>query len=182
MTRQRSSKSRRRGQAMLEFTFVGIPIMFLLISIFEVSRGMWVYHTLSYAVKEGVRYAIVHGSDCSPPLTNTCTTTIAKVAQVIKDAGVGLDTGDSKTLLTFKDGAGGTTTCYLGGATGPCSAQTGTWPPTGGTPPANQVGEVIEIDILTPFRSAIAMFWPGARGTQVGAYNLGASSSDRITF
>lgn len=167
---------------MLEFTFVGIPIMFLLISIFEISRGMWVYHTLSYAVKEGVRYAIVHGSDCGPPLTNTCTTTIAKIAQLIQDSGVGLDTGDSKTLLTFIDGVGGRTTCYLGGAANPCSAQTGVWPPTGGSPPANQVGEIIEIDILTPFRSAIAMFWPGARGTQFGAYNLGASSSDRITF
>jgi hypothetical protein len=182
MIRPRSSKSRRRGQAMLEFTFVGIPIMFLLISIFEISRGMWVYHTLSYSVKEGIRYAIGHGTDCGPPLTNTCTTSIAKIAQVIKDAGVGLDTGDSKTSLTFIDGIGGSTTCYLGGGTTPCSAQTGTWPPTGGTPPANQVGEVLEIDILTPFKSAIAMFWPGAKAVQFGTFNLGASSSDRIAF
>ena len=38
--------------------------MFALISIFEVSRGMWIYHTLAYSVKNGIRYASVHGIDC----------------------------------------------------------------------------------------------------------------------
>jgi hypothetical protein len=144
---------------------------------------MWVYHTLSYAVKEGVRYAIVHGSDCGPPLTNTCQVSIAQIAQVIQNAGVGLETGDGKTLLTFIDGVGGKTTCYLGTACAALSGSANYWPPAGGSPPADQVGEVLEIDILTPFRSAIAMFWPGAQPTQVfGAYSFGASSSDRITF
>ena len=54
----------RAGQAMVEFTFVGIPLMFTLISIFEVSRGMWIYHTLAYSVKNGVRFASVHGINC----------------------------------------------------------------------------------------------------------------------
>jgi Flp pilus assembly protein TadG len=182
MTNVRSSKRGRRGQSMLEFTLVGIPIMFVLISIFEISRGMWVYHTLSYAVKEGVRYAIVHGTNCGPPSNNTCQTSIATIAQKIQDAGVGLDTGDSKTLLTFIDGGGAQTTCFLGGATNPCSGQGTTWPPAGGSPAANQVGEVIEIDIVTPFKSAIAMFWPGAQTVSFGTANLWASSSDRILF
>ena len=34
-----AAKLRQGGQALVEFTFVGIPIMFVLISVFEVSRG-----------------------------------------------------------------------------------------------------------------------------------------------
>ena len=56
---------RQRGQSLIEFTFVGIPVIFTLICIFEISRGMWIYGTLNHAVKEGVRYAIVHGINCS---------------------------------------------------------------------------------------------------------------------
>ena len=41
---------------MVEMTMVGIPLIFMLLAIFEMSRGMWMYHTLSYAVKNGVRF------------------------------------------------------------------------------------------------------------------------------
>src|SRR5215471_18790761 len=51
----------RGGSSLIEFTLVGIPIIFVLISTFEMSRGMWLYHTLAYAAREGTRYAIVHG-------------------------------------------------------------------------------------------------------------------------
>jgi hypothetical protein len=155
--------------------------MFLLISIFEISRGMWVYHTLAYAVKEGVRYAIVHGENCTQN-GNTCAASIATIAQKIQDAGVGVETGTGKTLLTFKSGGVGnppifatTDTCYLGDT---CPALTANWPAFG----PNQVGQAIEIDIVTPFRSAIAMFWPGSHPTAFGAANLGASSVERIQF
>lgn len=181
MRRPGSSRSRRRGQAILEFTFVGIPMMFVLISIFEISRGMWVYHTLAYAVKEGVRYAIVHGENCTK-LPNNCPASIATIAQTIQDAGVGLDTGAGKTLLTFKSGGVGnpptfttTDTCFLGST---CSAKIAQWPAFG----PNQVGQAIEIDIVTPFSSAIALFWPGAQPVRFGTFNLPASSTERIQF
>ena len=60
----------RRGSSILEFVLVGIPIIFVLISLFEISRGMWTYHTMAYAVREGVCYATVHGKGCASP--NTC--------------------------------------------------------------------------------------------------------------
>jgi len=177
----RSSRSRRRGQAILEFTFVGIPMMFVLISIFEISRGMWVYHTLAYSVKEGVRYAIVHGENCTSN-GNSCPASIATIAQKIQDAGVGLDTGPGKTMLTFKSGGVGnppifttTDTCFLGDT---CPLKTAQWPAFG----PNQVGQAIEIDIVTPFRSAIALFWPGSQPVSFGAFNLPASSTERIQF
>ena len=184
MRRPRSSRSRRRGQAILEFTLVGIPMIFVLISIFEISRGMWVYHTLAYSVKEGVRYAIVHGENCTKN-GNTCPTSIATIAQKIRDAGVGLDIGNNKTSLTFKSGGVGnppvftdSTTCFLGGATNPCSALGANWPAFG----PNQVGQAIEIYIVTPFNSAITLFWPGAQPITFGKFNLPASSTERIQF
>src|SRR6266705_3011910 len=90
-------KRTRRGSSILEFVLVGIPIIFVLISLFEISRGMWTYHTMAYAVREGVRYATVHGKGCASP--NTCQVTIGNITSQIKAAGIGLDPG--AVTLTF---------------------------------------------------------------------------------
>ena len=177
------TKRRQRGSAMIEMTFVGIPLIFILISVFEVSRGMWMYHTLAYSVKEGVRFAIVHGKSCGTVggVVNTCLKTQLNVAQVIQDAGVGLDLDNTK--LRFCAGVTGTActsqdwTCTLGPASGtPCAGST--WPPSG----SDGVGGPIEIDITTPFRSATAMFWPGGGNAMIGVANFVANSTDRIQF
>jgi Flp pilus assembly protein TadG len=175
MTARNASRKRRRGQALIEMTFVGIPIIFVLISVFEISRGMWMYHTLAYSVREGVRYASVHGINCvhnPPSVNNNCPgMTVADVALVIQKAGVGLDLGT--TQLTFTSAAG-TISCSLS----TCSANPAQWPP----PQGNQVGQTIQIFIITPFRSAIAMLWPGSKPTSFAATNLAASSTDQIQF
>jgi len=163
----------RRGSTTLEMTFVGIPLIFTMISIFEMSRGMWIYHTLAYSVKEGVRYAIVHGVDCyynPPAVLNNCQVTASQVAAVIENAGVGLP--PTTTTLTFIS-AGGSVTCTLAG-TG-CGS---IWPPAG----ANAVGQTIQINITTPFKSALAMFWPGTHNGSFAVTQFAASSSDQIQF
>jgi len=169
---------------MIEFTFVGIPMIFVLISIFEISRGMWMYHTVSYAVKAGVRYASVHGRNCEQN-GNTCTVTVASIAQVIQNAAVGLD--PYQTQLRFYTGpqdAGSTgknltTTCNLAGAS-PCSAVGTVFPPSGGA--TNLVGQWITIDLQVPFKSAIAMFWPGSKAQTFGTTIFPGSSTDTIKF
>src|SRR5579871_5563504 len=65
------NRLKRSGQSLIEFTLVGIPLIFVLISVFEISRGMWIYHTLAYSVKNGVRYASVHGINCVGSATNS---------------------------------------------------------------------------------------------------------------
>jgi len=171
MTTPKPSGSKRRGQSLIEFTFVGIPVMFVLISVFEISRGMWNYHTLTYAVKEGVRYAIVHGQNCDPTFGgNSCQVTQSGVATVIQNAGIGLD--PQATKLTFTAAGTASAACSLNA----CPATV--WPPSG----KNGVGQTIRIDIVTPFRSAIAMFWPGASPVSFAVGNLGGSSSDNIQF
>src|SRR5688572_22698423 len=81
-------KNSRRGSSLIEFTMVGIPLMFTLIGIFELSRAMWVYTTVAHAVREGNRFAIVHGKDCAAH--PQCARSISQVATVIRDNGVGL--------------------------------------------------------------------------------------------
>jgi len=166
-------RTAQRGSSMLEFTLVGIPIIFILISTFELSRGMWNYHTLAYAVKEGTRYASVHGVNCSTS-PNTCTVTIAQITQHILDAGIGLPSTQLRLTFTY---TGGTTTCQANN----CLTNNTVWPPA----PGNAVGSDIQIDGSVPFQSAISMFWPGAvqgNGITFGTFNFPASSRDTVQF
>ena len=60
----RKRRDRRSGTTLLEFVLVGIPLLFLGISITEMARGMWQYHTLQFATKQAAAYASVHGATC----------------------------------------------------------------------------------------------------------------------
>jgi hypothetical protein len=176
------NQRRRAGQALVEFTFVGIPMIFVLISVFEVSRGMWNYHTLAYASKSGVRFAIVHGQNClvPPQVSIPCTRTVGQIAQVIKDAGVGLDLNDTTVTLASVDLAGGVVgTPVFCSSLLVCLSNGTLWPPNDGS---NQKGRLVSITVKTVFRSAIAMLWPGSAPISFAATNLAASSSDRIQF
>jgi Flp pilus assembly protein TadG len=160
------------GNSLIEFTLVGIPIIFVLFSTFEMARGMWLYHTLAYSVKEGCRYASVHGQNCAIP-PNSCSVTIGQVARVIQSAGVGLWSSDFN--LTFTDNGGTALTCAIND----CLSNTTTWPPAS----SNTPGMTVTVSGTYPFRSMIAMFWPGA--SRIGpsaAVNLPAASRERIKF
>ena len=161
------SRQRRRGSAMVEFVLVGIPV----ISIFELSRGMWTYHTMAYAVREGVRYAAVHGKGCASP--HTCQVTIGQITSVIKAAGAGLP--PSTTVVTFTPSSGSASTDTMANQL----TNSGVWPPS----TANTPGQNIKIRVKYPFRTFLAVFWTGAGGVNdSGVFNLGASSSAPIQF
>lgn len=80
----RSSRMRRRlerrfgcdGQGQIEFVLSILTIMFTIFWTWEVVLAVYTYNVLSDAAKEGVRYAIVHGSNnqyCSGPSAGTTT-------------------------------------------------------------------------------------------------------------
>jgi hypothetical protein len=150
-------------------------LIFVLISTFEVARGMWLYHTLAFAIKSGTRYAIVHGEDCALE-SNACTVSISQIASVIHSAGVGLPT-DSLSL-TFTPAVGSATSCVLGDCIANYSA--GAWPPAS----ANAVGKKLKISGVLPFQSVIVMFWPGAGRPMnaIGTINLSADSRESILY
>ena len=169
----RRRRGQRGGSTLLEFTLVGIPVIFVLISTFEIARGMWVYQTLNYSVKRGLRYAIVHGWNCGQS-GNTCNVTIGQIAGVVNKASLGLDT--TRMSLTFTPSSGSVVSCALSD----CLNNSTVWPPSG----ANAPGMNVAVSATYPFRSAISMFWPGTRGgaTQFAAFNFGASSNDVMQF
>jgi Flp pilus assembly protein TadG len=198
------SGSRRHygGNATIEFTLIGIPLVFVLISTIEMARGMWIYHTLAYAVKEGTRYAVARGENSLTP------STFQNVCNAIAQAGTGLAPHD--LTLTFYSATSYSTTPPTG-ITVTADNCTGTrWPPgyninDGWPPPTsgfpgcqagvncvdNQPGQTISITGQYPFVSALSMFWPGAgSGTTfqplacqgTGALCLPAASKDLMQF
>jgi Flp pilus assembly protein TadG len=61
---------REEGQATLEFVISITTVMLLTFGLFELSMFAYTYSVLNEAAHEGVRYAIVHGTDsnaCSGP-------------------------------------------------------------------------------------------------------------------
>lgn len=161
---------------MIEFTLVGIPVLFVLISTFEMARGMWIYSTLAHAVREGSRFAIVHGRNCAT-LPHQCTVTVGDVATRIRNAGVGLET--SQLMVTMRNSSGPNDLITVGPASLQSLLGNGTVFPSGaGGVPGNDVS----ITATYPFRSAIAMFWPGATGVNFTLVHLPASSRDKVQF
>jgi hypothetical protein len=187
MKSQGRQTASRRGNAFLEFTLVGIPLMFILISIFEVSRVLWQYNTAAHALREGVRFAAVHGNNCAVA-PNSCTITIQQVAQRIAFHGAGVVPADLVNVQFIwgeADQPPGFTCpdlqiCLSGG--GPA----GQWwpgPAPGGTPISGAFFRMpITIRAQYRMRSAIALFWPGSRPVQAGTFLLPVSSTEMIHF
>ncbi len=95
-------RKKSRGQAMVEFAVV-TPLLFLLIlGTVEVGRFIFHYELVNNATREGVRYAIVHGSrsDCPsgpppPGQTNPCDLPGDNVKAAVRTAALDLmDIGD----------------------------------------------------------------------------------------
>jgi hypothetical protein len=142
-----------RGNATIEFTLVGIPLVFVLISTIEMARGMWIYHTLAYAIKGGTRYAVARGQNNS----GVSHSSYQGVCTAILQAGAGLLKED--LILTFQSATTQPTTLKADA----CLSNPGQWPPgLAAGKIDDQAGQMISISGFYPFVSAISMFWPGA--------------------
>jgi Flp pilus assembly protein TadG len=86
----RSHRQTDAGQAMVEFMLVIIFLSLLFVSVIQIILLMHAYNTLANAAKEGIRYAIVHGTEntiCSGPgnpnVSPVITCTDASAANVV---------------------------------------------------------------------------------------------------
>ena len=161
----------QRGNALLEFTLVAIPMVFFLISTVELTRGMWIYGTLVNAVKEGTRFTVVHGQACAQA-SNSCPVTLGAVATVVQQAATGID--PSQFNVTMRAGSATQTCAPLAS----CLSSSAAWPPTSN----NSVGLPVKISGTYAFRSALSMFWPGSTPAQIIPVTLGAQSQEEILF
>src|SRR5437868_6854475 len=91
-----AARKRENGQALVEFALTILFIFLLFIGMLEMIFLMYAYNTLADAAKEGVRYAIVHGTgntNCSgpgttgPPPVACSDTTGANVKTVVTNVG-----------------------------------------------------------------------------------------------
>lgn len=188
--------SSRRGATTIEMTLVGIPLIFVLISVFELSRGMWMYNTAATAAREGLRFASVHGVNCvhvPPGIPNACEVTANDIVKVIRSGvgnailnsqsvsnnygptGAGAAGLPEATTIVRLTSSSGFIECTLDGQTAGCNSR---WPPDND----NAMRQVISISIRTPFSSALSMFWPGSKPMSFGVVNLWANASDTVQF
>ena len=147
-----AQRKRERGGAMVEFTLTGIPLLFMIISIIQMSIGMWHYHTLQYAVKEAGAYLAIHGSSTGYCKSNSCQ--IQNVASVLQQDAIGIPS--SAVTVTFTPissadhaTAGTAYTCTLSN----CVSDATVWPVSG----YNSVGSEFEIKALYQWSNALGM-------------------------
>ncbi len=69
----RASSKRDRGEAMIEFAVSILFILVFMLGMIEIVMLLHTYNTLADSAKEGVRYAIVHGSGNASPSGSTGT-------------------------------------------------------------------------------------------------------------
>jgi Flp pilus assembly protein TadG len=146
-----------RGSALFEFAVAGIPIMLLIVSVVEISRGMYTYTTLSYAVTEASRLASVHGHDCGVN-RNSCAKTVSDIAYLISDSGSVLSADQMN--VTMSSALSGTT---VSGTTIQCAPLSSCFDQNVIFP--IQPGDTTLYDVLVtatyPFQSPLTMFFPG---------------------
>ena len=69
---KRNNVRTERGQAMVEFALTIVFVMLLIVGALELIVFIYTYSVLADSAKEGVRYAIVHGSKNGLPSGPTC--------------------------------------------------------------------------------------------------------------
>lgn len=168
----RAQRRREQGFSLIEFTLAGIPLMLLLISIIEMSLAMWNYHTLQFAVCEGARYSARHGQGCTYT-GNSCSVTVATIANEVTTAGTGLV--KSRMALTLTSTAG-SISCN---PVSTCSSNSTVWPPTG----ANSIGNSITISATYPAQTGLMfLFMPASGYLKFTALTFSASSTELVLF
>jgi len=176
---QHIMKRSTRGSAMLEFTLMGVPMIFIWISIVQMSVGMWNYDVLQNAVKATGNYISVHGADCSTN-GNSCTINVGNVISTFKTYAIGLQT--SSVNMTLTSASGTTVTCN---PITSCNSSSTTWPPTADA----AAGKDFEIRADYTWRTGLSMVAPGGIGivkfgtsAGYGVFDLPGYTHQRILF
>jgi hypothetical protein len=162
-------RTARRGSTIVEFTLAGIPVIFALISIFEISRGMWQYHTLAHAVTEGTRFVVVHGRGCDDA---GCRVTVGQIARRISRAGPGILPEDIE--LELEPHTGPVIRCRLD----ECMNRGDVWPPD----PAAAPGSRVTIRAVYNISSVLLMLNPAGKAGGANVFRMPASSTEMIQF
>lgn len=176
----------QRGNQTLEFTLVGVPLLFILFSVANMSFSMLTLHTLQQAAEQTARYISTRGSGCSSG-SNTCSVTVEQIAAVVVTAAPGITAGSMNVTLTpAADTANAiscspVTTCLSGCSSGCSASRTVTWPTSTNTD--NSPGKDIIVSITCTVSAPMIMFWPGNSTTKdITSSTFQAYSRQRLMF
>lgn len=161
-------KRQRLGNAALETGLIVLPMLLVILATTELARGMWMYHTVTTAIKSGVRSATFHGADCVTAAA-ACPDTVASVASTVRNSGIGLD-ASALQLTLITEG-----TSYACGSLTQCLSDTTQWPPAGHNAP----GLMITVRGVYAFHSVLSALWPGHASASM---NYVGEATDVIEF
>ncbi len=169
---------KQSGSVMLEFTLVGIMLMFVWISIVQMSIGMWQYSTMEHATQLAGSYSAVHGQGCVLH-GNLCSIKISDAARIIRTNAPGLR--PESTNLVFSaispldhSSVLASHSCRLDH----CLTDPTRWPLATFAAP----GQEFSIDVDYAYNSGIAMWVPGVGGALFGPCHLPGRTQQIVMY
>jgi Flp pilus assembly protein TadG len=128
------------GSSLVEFAFSATILMGLVFGMMAMCMGLYIYHFISEAAREGTRYAIVRGSSCAAysNFTSGCPATAAQIQTYVQ----GLD--------------------YPGIVPSRMTVST-TWPTTGSactpsTTPCNNPGNLVRVTVTYSYTLSLPSY------------------------
>lgn len=174
-----------RGNQILEFTLIGLPLIFILFSVANMSFAMLTLHTMQEAVEQGARYVVTHGGTCSTG-GNTCGVTVGNVASVIANSSPGISSSNLSVTLTVC--TAGVSTCPASGAVNvvtcnplnSCLSNSTSWPSSSNNTPG---GYDVIVSANATTNSPIFMYWPsGGTSVKIKSEKFSANSRQMLMF
>jgi Flp pilus assembly protein TadG len=96
MTRRPCSRRRRQaGQSMVEFALSATIVLTLIISIMNIGYAVFCHHTIAYAARAAVRYAVARGPNSTTPATN------AQIQQVAIASAPGVNLSTTNVAVSW---------------------------------------------------------------------------------
>jgi len=138
ISRSRSSRQDDKGQAQVEFVLSILFVMLLIFGIFELMLLVYTYNVLADSAKEGVRYAVVHGTGNASPSGPTCPCPAI-------DGAPGTGVVKTYAQYSFHDSSSMTVTVTY---------------PDAGNPPANQAPNRVRVVVSYPYQPFFGLGWP----------------------
>lgn len=89
----------RSGTAFIEFGILASIFMTITIAVIDFGLMMWLNNTVEHVAAEGARYAAVHGSNKSSPVTE------AQIVTYIQDRADGIQAADMTVSVTWPGSA-----------------------------------------------------------------------------
>jgi hypothetical protein len=137
------------GQAQVEFALIIVFLMILILGSIELVSLMHTYNVLADSAKEGLRYAVVHGTNNSTPSGPTCPCIDidgpAAPPGTVPGYGSGYGVVSTYAQYALHDLTGMTVTVTYLDTT---------------NPPANQPPNRVQVVVTYPFRPLFNLGWP----------------------